>query len=91
MSWIQDKFGKLRDLIGRTEAYQETFDTPQGRKVLAHLMKVSGVTSNNFVSGDPHATSFNEGKRYIVMTILRAVNRDTTELIKQIEQGLTDE
>lgn len=88
---ITDKFAKLRELVGRNEDFQTTFDTPQGRRVLAYLMRVSGATSSNFVAGDPHATAFKEGQRHIVMTILKAVNRDTSELIKQIEQGLQDE
>jgi hypothetical protein len=90
-SAITDRFGKLGELISRHEDFQATFETPQGKRVLKYLMQKSGVVGNNFVAGDPHATSFKEGQRHIVMTILRGVNKDTTELIKQIEQGLSDE
>lgn len=91
MSLIVDKYEKLRAMINRHENYQAVFGSPQGQQVLAHLIKVSGVTSSNFVAGDPTATAFKEGQRHLVLSILKCVNRDTQELIKQIEKGMQDE
>jgi hypothetical protein len=82
---------RIADMLHRHEDYVSTFETPQGQRVLRHLMRVSGVTGSNFVAGDPHTTAFKEGQRHIVMSILKFTKKDTEALIKQIEQGLEND
>ena len=73
------------------ETYRRLFDSPDGQIVLKHLCRVAKVTSSSFVAGDPHHTSFNEGQRRLVLSILKYINKDPEVMLKQIQQGLTDE
>lgn len=77
----------LAGVIDLHEKYQGTFKSPDGEFVLKHLMKIGHIYESTFVPGDPTATAFREGQRHIVLTILRGINKDTAELIKQIEDG----
>jgi hypothetical protein len=81
----------LEEAISRQEDFRATFETPQGRRCLKHLMKISGVFSTTHVPGDPYASAFNEGQRAIIMKMVRFMNRDTTSIIQQIEEGLQHE
>lgn len=70
------------------ESYQKVFGTPDGQRVLRHLMKVGNVLTSSFAPGDPHVTAFKEGQRHIVLSMLRFVNKDHDELVKAMEQEL---
>lgn len=73
------------------QAYKDTFSTPQGQMVLRHLMKVSGVTGTIFVANDPHQTSLNEGKRMLVMSILKFIHKKEDHINDEVEQAIQDE
>ena len=70
--------------------YQSVFDNDNGRRVLAHLMKVGNVVSPTVHGTNPCMTYFEEGKRSLVLSIMRQVFRDESalvnELMKQEEQ-----
>lgn len=87
----RELLNRLAHKVNLHEAYYGTFTSPDGKLVLQHLIKVGHVTSSTFVAGDPNMTAFREGQRHIVLSILRNVNKDTTALIKQIEEGLQHE
>jgi len=57
--WLQD----LRAVL-KTEA---------GKRVLWHVLEESRVFASSF-SGDPHSTSFNEGRRYFGIGLLQDLN-----------------
>lgn len=84
-------FDKLREKLSINFAYQKVFETPEGRRVLAHIMRVGGVTKSSFVAGDPHMTSLNEGKRWLALSIARTALSDHQELQKLIESGVENE
>ena len=88
---VTDKLKTLKDRIDLHESYVAVFSSPEGQRVLRHIMKVGGVLSPSFVQGDPHGTSFKEGQRHLALSIAKMYCRDTTELIKLIEEGLTHE
>lgn len=67
--------------------YQECFNSPAGKKVLAHLMKVHGVLQSSFVEGKADATAFNEGGRNAILQILKKMRID----IKKLEKMITEE
>jgi hypothetical protein len=73
------------------KSYQAVFNTPDGEVVLRHILKVGKVTGPTFVAGDPHMTSFNEGRRQLALSILRFVRKNHDELLEQIERGLADD
>jgi hypothetical protein len=86
-----DKLRGLRKKIDLHEKYVAVFSTPDGEEVLRHILRVGHSAQSTFVQGDPHGTSFREGQRHLALSIAKMVHRDTTELIKQIEEGLNDE
>ncbi len=88
---VADKFRGLKARIDLHEKYAAVFSSDDGRAVLRHILRAGHAHESCFVQGDPHGTSFREGQRNLALSIAKMVNRDTTELIKQIEQGLTDE
>ena len=84
--WIRKAMSKR---IAVHESYQNVFSGPDGERVLAHIMKEGCILKTTFVSGDPHQTSLNEGKRILALSILKFVHRDHNNVIKQVERQLT--
>lgn len=67
------------------EDYQRTFGTPYGRRVLWHMMKMNGFLEKSYVPGDPHGTSFNDGARNVINTILKNLKVDIPAYAKMLE------
>lgn len=81
----------LDDLARRVrihEQYHSVFSTADGEDVLRHILRLGHTHESTFVRGDVHETLLREGERRLALSILRAYKRDTTELIKQIEDGI---
>ena len=53
---------------------RDTFDTDAGRQILAWL-DATYLNTLSFTPGDPHATSFNEGQRHVVLSIHELINQ----------------
>lgn len=87
---VKRKFADIRNRIDVHSSYERVFQSPDGHRVLRHLMKVGFVTSSTFVAGDPHATAMNEGSRRLALSILKFVCKDHNALVKQIEEGIED-
>lgn len=56
------------DLLAMAQLYARVFDGPDGQRVLADLRDRFG-DRQSFVIGDPHATSYHEGQRAVVLLI----------------------
>lgn len=69
------------ELAQLNAAYHAVFDSPAGEQVLRHLVGIS-VTTASHVPGDPFTTAFNEGRRHLVLSILRQLNRDAFDIIR---------
>lgn len=69
------------------EAYVATFESPMGREVLLDLCRRYNIASTSFTSGDPHLTSFHEGQRHVVLSILRVISRDVGSLVDAIGEA----
>ena len=80
------KTAKKNNYLATISDYKKTFGSPEGRRVLFHLMKVHGVMLTSHVEGDPYSTAFNEGGRNVVIQILRKMRMDLKEMEKLIEQ-----
>ncbi len=76
-----DEQRAVLDLARLNAAYHTVFDTPSGEEVLRHLVGIS-VTTLSHVPGDPYTTAFNEGRRHLVLSILRQLNRDAFDIIR---------
>jgi hypothetical protein len=88
---VKRRFRDIKDRVLLHGSYRRIFDSPDGARVLTHIMKVGHVTSTTFVPGDPHMTAMNEGKRLLALSILRFVGTEHKKLIEQVEETLTHE
>jgi hypothetical protein len=68
------------------DSYKKIFSTPDGERVLEHLCKVGFIGDTTYVSGDPTETAHREGQRRLVLSILRFLERDARQLLKQLEE-----
>ena len=69
-------------------AYKRVFSSEDGKVVLEDLMLSAGIISgSSYVPGDPHQTSFNEGRREIVNRIIESINIDPTRFMKIVESA----
>lgn len=73
---IIQKITEHRDL---KHAYMECFSTPSGKKVLAHLLKVSGATHPK-LSADADQIRWNEAQRHFVLSIFNMVHGSLDKL-----------
>ena len=70
----------------RRASYKEIFSTEVGREVLEDLMK------NNFfwtstITNDLQETSFNEGRRSVILAILNYVSLDADRIQTMMKQN----
>jgi len=69
--------------LERHELYRTVFESPNGELVLKDLADRHKVFSTTFVQGDPHATSHAEGRRLVILDIIRYINLDV-EFVKEV-------
>lgn len=88
---VSEALDGLAMMINRHERYCAHFESAEGKAILRDLMRKYRVLETTHVPGDPHSTAYNEGQRSVILSILRYVNKDTTSLIKQIEETASHE
>lgn len=71
-------------------AYVQTFESHNGRLILADLAVYCRVNQSSFEPGDPHATAFNEGARDCFLHIQQMAGL-TWQEINQLGKELTHE
>lgn len=64
----------------RAADYRATFGGGAGRRVLADLARRNNLLATSVVAGDPQLTAFNEGRRAVVLEILRELRWDDRDL-----------
>lgn len=87
---IRKVLDKLRDRIDLHASYIRVFDSPDGRRVLQHILKEGYVAKTTFVRGDPNETILNEGARRLALSIAKFANQDHNQLLQQIEEATQD-
>ena len=68
------------------KTYRQLFNTDEGKIVLRDLKQRNHVLSSSFVAGDPHDTSFREGQRSVILTIMRMMEEKTAEEMQQLKE-----
>lgn len=53
--------------------YRTLFSTPEGKRVLQHILRVSGVSRPKFTV-DPNESLWNEAQRHLALSIFRQVH-----------------
>lgn len=69
------------------ETYKRVFSGPDGETVLKDLLKFGHFLQPTFVAESPCETSYNEGKRRVILRILSFLNRKDLDLIQTIYNG----
>jgi hypothetical protein len=80
----------FKDLLGRRQLqrdYKETFESPHGQRVLAHILCVSGATAQRFTT-DPQQLLWNEAQRHLALSIFRHVKSSIDDLPDFITEEL---
>lgn len=52
-------------------AYHALFTSPDGQKVLHHMLAQAGLLETSHTPGDAHDTAFREGRRSMALDVLR--------------------
>jgi len=71
------------------EHYKVAFSTESGLFVLHHLIKSSGVFDSMF-NRNAGIMAYNEGRRAIVLDIMRKIDSDTQELRRRMIEAYDD-
>lgn len=69
----------------RQADYRKVFNSPEGAKVLADLCQRHFIFSTTHVPGDSVASAFQEGRRSVVMDLIKYLKIDLESLEKQME------
>ena len=67
--------------------YKETFESPHGKRVLQHILRVSGATAPRFTS-DADTLRWNEAQRHLALSIFRQVHSSLDQLPDYIAEEL---
>jgi len=86
-----DKISQRVEYAQLHASYVRVFDTPDGQRVLRHLMKMGYMSKTTFVRDDPYETALNEGSRRLVLSLLKFYGRDHMKLLDQLEEMTKDE
>jgi hypothetical protein len=80
----------LRDRLSIKQDYRRVFSTPDGKKVLADIMKRAGVTRPVF-EADPEKARLLEGHRHLAHSIYRLVHTSDELLLKLLAEEIKNQ
>ena len=69
----------------RLADYRTIFKGPQGERVLADLCHRHGIFDPCHVPSDPYSTAYNDGRRSVVVDLLRYLGTDLERLDNLLE------
>lgn len=81
----------LKDKVLIHASYVRVFSTPDGERVLRHILKMGGAHKAAHVPGDSHTSAMNEGKRIMALSIVKFALRDHYKMVQLLEKGLQDD
>ncbi len=68
--------------------YRAVFASPEGRRVLADLLRRSGIVQSSFAA-DAGEMAYREGRRRIGLEIIEQINRDPGSVLTMLTSGDT--
>lgn len=80
----------VQKLSGLRQAYRVMAEHPQGRQVLADILKVTGVGRHAFAEGAPDLTAHNLGRQYVGEAIKKRLNLNDDELMALLDENVDD-
>ena len=73
-----------------TKDYISVFSSPEGKRVLFHLMQTHGILGTCFVEKDSHQSAFKEGERNVVLRLLAILKQDPMKIQERIEENMKE-
>jgi hypothetical protein len=67
-------------------AYRAVFGSPEGKLVLADLLRRGGILETSHVPGDACSTAFQEGRRAMALDIIAELRWSDGELVQLAQQ-----
>jgi hypothetical protein len=83
-----DVIARLRERLALRRDYKETFGTPHGQRVLAHILRASGATAPKLTT-DADQLRWNEAQRHFALSIFRQVHSSLDKLPDLIAEEIT--
>ena len=63
-------------------AFQQTFESDSGKRVLVFLKHFCGQTRASYIKGDPGETAYLEGRRSVVLQLMKYLLLDDEDMIR---------
>lgn len=83
---------RLRDrLVHRNQRYRVVFAGALGAAVRDDLFRLGHVGRPTYVPGDPVATAFNEGKRFMALHIAAILNLTDEQIVERAQLPADEE
>lgn len=84
---IEAAKGKLWALWRRRDDYRRVFGTPEGRRVLADLLREAGLREELLAPGDPLGTGHGLGRRRVGLHIVAILEMSDAEIMRLVGQA----
>ncbi len=65
-------------------AYKSFFDSHDGKVILKHLLQISNFVKTTYNPSEPASLMYNEGRRSIVLDMLRTIELNEVEVLNLI-------
>lgn len=75
-------------LLQRNQRYRLVFAGSAGAAVRDDLFRLGHIGRPTYVPGDPTATAFNEGKRFMALHIAALLNLPDAAILERAQSGL---
>lgn len=76
---------QIKKQVGTLHHYHKTFNSVHGQKVLFDLFKECNLLKSSYEYGNSEETTFQEGRRSVLLHILKKLKTDPNLLLEQIE------
>lgn len=85
-------FTRLRDrILRRNQRYRVVFTGAVGAAVRDDLFRLGHIGRPTYVAGDPVATAFNEGKRFMALHIASILNLSDENIVERAQISSAEE
>lgn len=82
---------RLKERVRTAACYKKTFSTDEGQEVLDDLMKSLFALSSTFDPTSTHQTTYNEGRRSVLLSILNTMELDIDQYLKAHREAMENQ
>lgn len=84
-------FDRRKRQIALQRDVKTLFGSEAGQRVLKHLAENNFAFQHTTVVGDPYLSAFNDGRRAVVLDLMRTLNVDEVALMKKLMEEEDDD